>query len=206
MLPDSHARARARAQVAAGDFPHTLFYGPPGAGKKTLVMALLREIYGAGVEKVGRGGRAASARTATRQRGCGFFGCWAGSKGIPACVRIAHACMHAARSTQRWLPVHAGCTATACMCQAGCPAARYADATCMHGRRSGRHAAGEYASAVPRVLRVQVKVETKPWTIEVRGRSGQYICRWRQSIAAATKRFRMGVSSVTLTAGTGTGR
>lgn len=40
-------------QVASGDCPHTLFYGPPGAGKKTLILALLREIYGISAERVG---------------------------------------------------------------------------------------------------------------------------------------------------------
>ena len=39
-------------QVASGDCPHTLFYGPNGAGKKTLILALLREIYGTGADKV----------------------------------------------------------------------------------------------------------------------------------------------------------
>lgn len=38
--------------VETGDCPHTLFYGPTGAGKKTLIMGLLRQIYGTPVERL----------------------------------------------------------------------------------------------------------------------------------------------------------
>ncbi|XP_001600907.2 replication factor C subunit 3 [Nasonia vitripennis] len=38
--------------VQQGDFPHLLIYGPPGAGKKTRIMCILKELYGSGVEKL----------------------------------------------------------------------------------------------------------------------------------------------------------
>ncbi|XP_016513980.2 replication factor C subunit 3 isoform X1 [Nicotiana tabacum] len=38
--------------VSAGDCPHLLFYGPSGSGKKTLIMALLRQIFGPSADKV----------------------------------------------------------------------------------------------------------------------------------------------------------
>ncbi|XP_048350790.1 replication factor C subunit 3 isoform X1 [Sphaerodactylus townsendi] len=44
--------AQLRNLVQCGDFPHLLVYGPSGAGKKTRIMCLLRELYGSGVEKL----------------------------------------------------------------------------------------------------------------------------------------------------------
>mmetsp|Transcript_19393 Transcript_19393/g.54011 ORF Transcript_19393/g.54011 Transcript_19393/m.54011 type:complete len:357 (-) Transcript_19393:286-1356(-) len=38
--------------VSGGDCPHMLFYGPTGAGKKTLIMCTLRELFGPSVEKL----------------------------------------------------------------------------------------------------------------------------------------------------------
>lgn len=52
-------------QVETGDCPHTLFYGPTGAGKKTLIMGLLRQIYGAPVERLKVGIQFLDAQTPT---------------------------------------------------------------------------------------------------------------------------------------------
>lgn len=41
-----------RKLVSEGDCPHLLFYGPSGSGKKTLIMALLRQIFGPSADKV----------------------------------------------------------------------------------------------------------------------------------------------------------
>ena len=34
------------------DFPHLLIHGPPGAGKKTRILCILRELYGVAAERL----------------------------------------------------------------------------------------------------------------------------------------------------------
>jgi replication factor C subunit 3/5 len=43
---------RLKNLAESDDLPHLLVYGPSGGGKKTRIMALLRELYGDNVLKV----------------------------------------------------------------------------------------------------------------------------------------------------------
>ncbi|CAH0399758.1 unnamed protein product [Chilo suppressalis] len=54
MKLDYHKEQAGRLKnlVQQSDFPHLLVYGPSGAGKKTRIMCLLRELYGSGVERL----------------------------------------------------------------------------------------------------------------------------------------------------------
>lgn len=48
--PELTERLQGLSRVA--DVPHMLFYGPPGAGKRTRINCLLRELFGPGAQKV----------------------------------------------------------------------------------------------------------------------------------------------------------
>mmetsp|Transcript_11607 Transcript_11607/g.35469 ORF Transcript_11607/g.35469 Transcript_11607/m.35469 type:complete len:368 (+) Transcript_11607:93-1196(+) len=41
-----------KAMATSHDIPHLLFYGPPGAGKRTRLFGLLRQIYGPSIDKL----------------------------------------------------------------------------------------------------------------------------------------------------------
>ncbi len=131
-------------QVVNGDCPHTLFYGPAGAGKKTLILALLREIYGAGVEKVCREGRE-EASPALRQ----------------GCASTVHHCGHVRGRRVSMASAEAAGQLRPYKCPLGC----------LWSCCQSCWPAPRLAPPGPPLLSLQLKVECKPWKIQLPSRT-----------------------------------
>lgn len=69
---DYHSDVNVRLQklVSSNDFPHLLLYGTSGAGKKTRVNAMLREMFGRGVDKIKVAHKSVKAKSKTIDISC----------------------------------------------------------------------------------------------------------------------------------------
>jgi replication factor C subunit 3/5 len=52
LMYGTEVEKRLKKLVESEDFPHILFYGPNGAGKRTLTKCVLNELYGPGVHRM----------------------------------------------------------------------------------------------------------------------------------------------------------
>lgn len=52
LIVHAHVGAQLKGLAEGGELPHLLLYGPTGAGKKTLTLSLLRELYGPAADKL----------------------------------------------------------------------------------------------------------------------------------------------------------